>query len=75
MTRRNVILEEFERELVARDSLTYEQKLKIYEAMWNEAVSLGVLPPEDPMEGIEVDIKIAKTLNSVCRARRTRLAG
>lgn len=75
MTRRNVILEAFERELVARDSLTYEQKLKIYEAMWNEAVSLGVLPTKDPMEGIEVDIKIAKTLNSVPGARRTRQAG
>jgi hypothetical protein len=70
MTRRNDMMEAFERDLVARDTLTYEQKLKIYEAMWKEAVSLGVLPPADPLEGIEVDIKIAKTLNSVRRARR-----
>jgi len=75
MTRRNAILEEFERDLVARDPLTYEQKMRIYEGMWNEAVSLGVLPPADPLEGIEVDIKVAKTLNSIRRTRRTRKTG
>jgi hypothetical protein len=32
--------------------------------MWNEAFHLGVFPAEDLMEGIEVDISIAKTLNS-----------
>jgi len=26
--------------------------------MWKEGVSLGVLPPKDPLEGIDVDIKI-----------------
>jgi hypothetical protein len=28
------------------------------------AVTLGVFPSEDPLEGIEADIKIAKVLNS-----------
>jgi len=32
--------------------------------MWNEGVMLGVLPPKNPLEGIEVDIKVAKVLNS-----------
>jgi hypothetical protein len=72
MSRRSNILEEFERDLAARDSLTHEKKLRIYEAMWKEAVSLGMLPPKDPLEGIEVDIKIARILNSISRARRTR---
>ncbi len=31
--------------------------------MWQEAVDLGVLPLKDPLEGIEVDIRIAKILN------------
>jgi len=32
--------------------------------MWNEGAKLGVLPTKEPLEGIEVDIKIAKALNS-----------
>jgi len=32
--------------------------------MWNEAFNLGVFPSKDPLEGIEVDIRIAKTPNS-----------
>ena len=45
-------------------NLSYEQSLKIFESMWNEGVKLGVLPPGDPLEGIEKDIKLAKVLNS-----------
>ncbi len=44
--------------------LPYNQSLKIFESLWNEGVKLGVLPPKDPLEGIDVDIKIAKVLNS-----------
>jgi len=44
--------------------LSYEQSLKIFTAMWKEAVNLGILPPKAPLEGIEVDIRIAKVLNS-----------
>jgi hypothetical protein len=32
--------------------------------MWKEGVRLGVLPPKDELEGIEVDIKVAAVLNS-----------
>jgi len=31
--------------------------------MWEEGISLGVLPPKHPLEGIEVDIKIARIIN------------
>lgn len=44
--------------------LPYSKSLKIFEAMWVEAVNLNIWPPEDPMEGIDVDIKIAEVLNS-----------
>jgi hypothetical protein len=33
--------------------------------MYKEAVTLGVLPLKDPLEGIEIKIKIAKAINSV----------
>ncbi|MBI5810493.1 MAG: hypothetical protein HZB21_04810 [Deltaproteobacteria bacterium] len=45
-------------------SLTYDQAVRIFTDMWNEGVSLGVLPPKDPLEGIEVAIKVAMVLNS-----------
>jgi len=41
------------------------ERLRIFEAMWKEAMLLGVLPLKDPLEGIEVDIRIARILNDV----------
>jgi hypothetical protein len=38
--------------------------MKIFDAMWHEGVTLGILPPKEPLEGIDVDIKVAKILNS-----------
>ena len=58
------IWEEFEREELKAEKLSYHDALKIFEAMWQEGVRLGVLPPKDPLEDIEIDIKIARILNS-----------
>jgi hypothetical protein len=33
--------------------------------MWEEGRKLGVLPLKDPLEGIEVDIRMARILNHV----------
>jgi hypothetical protein len=33
--------------------------------MWREGLTLGVLPLEDPLEGIEVDVRLARILNHV----------
>ena len=57
------ILEQFEKQRIREEKLSFEEALKIFEAMWKEGVNLGVLPPKDPLEGIEVDIKIARILN------------
>jgi hypothetical protein len=35
------------------------------EALYKEAVTLGVIPLKNPLEGIEVDLKIAQVINSV----------
>lgn len=56
--------EEFKRKLAAEERLTYEQAVAIIEGLREEAIILGVWPPEDPMEGIEVDIRVARTLNA-----------
>lgn len=41
-----------------------KQSLQLLTAMWQEGVTLGILPPSDPWEGIDVDIRIAGILNS-----------
>lgn len=59
------ILKKFEDDLFESEKKrAIEQSLELFTAMWNEGVALGVLPPSDPWEGIEVDVRIAGILNS-----------
>lgn len=59
------ILKKFEEDFIRdKGRLSYSQSLQIFTDMWNEGVRLGVLPLKNPLEGIEVDIKVAKILNS-----------
>lgn len=48
-----------------RMPVNYERNLRILEAMYQEAKSLGVFPLKDPLDGIEADLKLARVLNSV----------
>jgi len=57
-------LQRFEDSVIRGRKLSHPQALRLFEAMWQEGVALGVLPPKDPLEGIDVDIKIARALNS-----------
>jgi hypothetical protein len=58
-------LKELEDAIIKREgNLPFSYSIHVFESLWNEGIKLGVLPPHNPMEGIEVDIKIAKTLNS-----------
>lgn len=54
----------FEDEELRKERLPYKEALKIFEAMWKEAVNLGIFPPKNPLEGIEDDIRLARILNS-----------
>lgn len=59
------LLRKFEDDYARQEGrLNYSQSLRIFTDMWKEGVRLGVLPPKEPLEGIEVDIRIAKVLNS-----------
>lgn len=64
MIKNSKILEEFEREEIKKEKTNYFKSLKIFEALWNEGVNLGVLPLRDPLDDIETDIRIARILNS-----------
>ncbi|MFC1668493.1 hypothetical protein ACFL1T_03825 [Chlamydiota bacterium] len=63
MIKNKKLWNEFERKFIAENKLSYKKAIKIYEAMWQEAVSLGVLPSKNPLEGIEKNIRIARIIN------------
>ena len=56
---------EFEEKELKKEKPDYRKALRLFEGMWKEAMLLGIIPLEAPLEGIEVDIKIARILNSV----------
>lgn len=60
-------LQKFEDELVQAEKVDIFKNFRILDAMYNEAASLGAFPLKDALSGIEIDIKIAKVINSVSK--------
>lgn len=65
MLKANRLLEEFENRCLRENPVDFEQNLKLVEAMLEEARMLGAFPPKNPLDGIEVDVRIAMVVNSV----------
>ena len=62
-------LRKFNDELAAREGpLDLQKAMDIFSALWEEGTTLGSLPPDDPMEGVHVDIRIARILNSCSKS-------
>lgn len=59
---------EFKRNQTRSHAADYEQNLKLFEGLWNEAIALGVVPLADPLTGIESDILVARVLNSCSKS-------
>ena len=60
---RDTLLDSFEKEQIAKSPPDYFHNLLIFESLYEEAKKLGVFPLKDPLEGIEVDIRLAAVLN------------
>jgi len=58
-------LQEFYRKLMAEENLSHEEALRIYEALHAEAVYLGAISHENILEGLEVDLRIARAVNGL----------
>jgi len=56
-----------EKEIIRKERPDFARNIRIVEAMNEEAVSLGVFPPKDKLSGLDIDIKIAKVINSVSK--------
>ena len=57
--------ERFETQILRNEKLDMKKKFKILESLYREAVALGKFPLKDSLEGLEVDIRIAKGINGV----------
>lgn len=67
---KNAEFARFKDDLIRREKVDVLRNFRILEALYEEAVALGIFPLKDPLEGIEVDIRIAKVVNSVPGAVR-----
>ena len=61
-------IREFERELIRQERTDVTKNFQIVNAMYQEAVELGIIPMKDPLDGLEIDIRIAEVLNYVPKA-------
>lgn len=58
-------LREFERSEIMREDITYKDALAIFDSLRREAVSRGAFSCENILEGLDVDIRIAKAVNGL----------
>ncbi len=58
-------LGKFELDFSREEKADIVKNLHIVDALYKEAVTLGIIPLKNPLDGIEVDLKIAKVVNSV----------
>lgn len=65
MVKNNKILKQFEDELSRNSKAGYIYNVKIANSLLRYAKKLGKFPPKNLLEGIEVDIRFAKAINSV----------
>ncbi len=60
-------LAELERRFVGSENLPYEKKLALFEEVYKEAVSLGIYKDDNILDGLDVVIRVAKTIHSMSR--------
>ena len=65
MIRNKLKLNKFYQKLIEEENISHKKALSIYEALHKEAVSLGAINSENILEGLEVDLRIAKAINGL----------
>jgi DNA-binding transcriptional regulator/RsmH inhibitor MraZ len=71
MIKNSAKLEKFYRDLDAKENLSIKQAFRIYDALHKEAVALGAISHENIWDGFEVDMRVAKAMSRLKRARKT----
>jgi len=63
MLKRRDLVEAFEKDQMRKGSPDHKSNLRVAEALYEHARRLGALPLKDPLDGIEVDLRLARILN------------
>jgi len=63
MLKRADLVKGFEKDQMRREGPDHQRNLRIAEALYDHARRLGVLPSENPLDGIEVDVRLARIIN------------
>jgi hypothetical protein len=72
MLKRVPLLEAFDKAQMRNSQADYLKHLRIFQALYEEAKQLGVFALKEPLEGIDVDIHLAKVLNVRTTAGKNR---
>ena len=64
MIRDSALWEEWESEMLSRQTADFRQNLRLVEAMYEEARALGVMSALGPLEGLESRLRLARVLNA-----------
>ena len=65
MIKNNHKLNKFYQKLISQENISHQKAISIYEALHKEAVSLGIINSENMLEGLEVDLRIARAINGL----------
>ena len=65
MVKNSSKLREFEDNYMRRDKSDLLRNLQMLDQLYKEAKVLSVFPLQEPLSGLDIDIKIAKVINSV----------
>ena len=71
MIRKTPQAEKLWRALAQQENFSYEEAVRIYNALYKEAVGLGAISLDNIWDGIEVDLRIAKAMGRLKRGRET----
>ena len=72
MIKNPVRFRSWEEERLRKEKADYARNMRLYEAMHKEARSLGIFQRLDPLEGLDLKIRLAKAINVQPASRKTR---
>lgn len=55
--------EKFEHKLISKKRNNIKENFKIVNALYKEAAALGIMPLKNPLDGLDIDIKISQVVN------------
>jgi hypothetical protein len=63
MIKNSAKLKKFNRDLLAKENLSFPAALRIYEALYQEARALGVFNSQNIMEGLETTLRVTRAIH------------